>query len=92
MDWDKSIEEWTLEQERVKKDQALLSIHIKNSLTTNSGLVLRDWLKQACCMDITMPPENIDSVAANARLNALRDLYIQLDNLLAQGINNVTDY
>lgn len=73
------------------EDRTTLAMHIKTALTTRSGAVLRQWLKENCFMTEASRMEFIDSPGAQQRLNARRDLYIELDNLLQEGIENVTD-
>lgn len=72
-------------------EHASLCISIKNALTTPNGAVLRQWLKENCFMTECMKVEQIDSVGANQRVNARRDLYIALENLLQEGLHHVTD-
>ena len=84
----KTTAEINKEQEQQHR---VLCMHIKNALTTQSGVILRQWLRDSCFMTEAMTLEAIESTAANQRVNARRDLYITLENLLQEGINYVTD-
>lgn len=79
------------DQKEQEKQHKILCMHLKNALTTPSGAILRQWLRENCFMDAPMTLEAIDSPAFNQRVNARRDLYIALDNLLQEGMSYVAD-
>lgn len=78
-------------KEEAKKEHVRLCNHIKNALTTPSGAILREWLKKECFMSYPMSTEADHFEAYNYRVNARRDLYITLENLLQEGINYVAN-
>lgn len=77
---------------KVKQDHLRLCAHIRQALSTPSGVVLREWLKENCFMNDPTTLDHIESNNAAQRVLARRDLYITLDNLFDQGVDyNVTD-
>lgn len=81
-----------LKEKKLAADEhKALVMHIKAALTTKSGIVLLNWLKDNCFMNGPMEFKAIESPAFNQRVNARRDLFITLNNLLQEGINYVSD-
>ena len=65
----------------------ILCAHIRTALTTPSGKVLREWLRDNCFMSEPMTMEAAESAASNYRVNARRDLYVTLEHLLMEGLD-----
>ena len=75
----------------IDEDRKYLALHVKTALTTKSGAVLRELLREYCFMTEPTSADVLESTALVHRINARRDLYIMLENLLQEGIQNVTD-
>jgi len=85
------LENYKLEREKERTKYLLQCKQIQSALTTPAGVVLYGWLKENCFMSDVMTEQAMESVAANQRVNARRDLFIALDNILKKDVSNVSD-
>jgi len=85
------LETFKAEREKERLRYLLQCKQIQAALSTSAGVVLYEWLKENCFMSDVMAEKAMESVAANQRVNARRDLFIALDNILKKDVSNVSD-
>jgi len=72
--------------EELEQRNKRLCMHVKNALTTASGNVLRQWLREACAMNDVTSEIALSDPLLMARINGKRDVYITLEHLLEGGL------
>ena len=68
-----------------KKDDIILCAHIRTALSTESGKVLKEWLKGLCYSDRPRRLDEIESAEMSKVISALRDLFIELETRELRG-------
>lgn len=72
-------------QEQQDREYLIMASKIRSCLETENGRTLHNWLAGACYMDSPMNGMEIESTAQLQRINARRDLYIALQQVIADG-------
>lgn len=72
-------------QEQQDREYLIMASKIRSCLETENGRTLHNWLAGACFMDSPMNGMEIESTAQLQRINARRDLYIALQQVIADG-------
>lgn len=72
-------------QEQADREYLIMASKIRSCLETENGRTLHNWLVGACFMDSPMNGMEIESTAQLQRINARRDLYIALQQVISDG-------
>ena len=68
-----------------------LCSHIKTALSTESGRVLKEWLRDECFMSRCTTKHEIDSISTIQAINSRRDLFLLLEAHEKEGVAYVND-
>lgn len=74
---------WIMQEQ--DRDYLIMASKIRSCLETENGKTLHNWLAGACFMDSPMNGMEIESTAQLQRINARRDLFIALQQVISDG-------
>ena len=74
-----------------QRDYLMMASRIRAASSTESGAILKEWLRTACFMDVPMNLGEIESAAQTQRIGARRDLFIVLEQIEKDGAHVTSD-
>jgi len=74
-----------------QRDYLMMASRIRAALSTESGAILKEWLRHACFMDTPMNNMECESLAQTQRIGARRDLFIVLEQIEKDGAHVTSD-